>query len=78
MEIKQIIPNLNKPVYYNGTEYRLTGSTIRRDKQGQLYYQSELLDKNLSSVIIVSLDDVEGERKWQVLNLSQKEKKKRL
>lgn len=62
MEIKQIIPNLNKPVYYNGTEYRLTGSTIRRDKQGQLYYQAELLDKNQNSVIIVSLDDVKGEK----------------
>ena len=62
MEIKQIIPNLNKPVYYNGTEYKLTGSTIRRDKQGKLYYQAELLDKNQNSVIIVSLDDVKGEK----------------
>lgn len=59
MEIKQIIPNLNKPVYYNGTEYILTGSTIRRDSGGKLFYQAELLDKCGNSVIIAKLEEVQ-------------------
>ena len=58
MEIKQIIPNLNRPVYYNGTEYILTGSTVRKDKQGRLFYQAEILDKNQNTVVIVKLEDV--------------------
>ena len=59
MEVKEIIPNLNRPVYYNGTEYILTGSTIRRDKEGKLFYQAELLDKCGSSVIIAKLEEVQ-------------------
>ena len=59
MEVKEIIPNLNRPVYYNGTEYILTGSTIRRDKEGKLFYQAELLDKCGNSVIIAKLEEVQ-------------------
>jgi DNA-binding transcriptional regulator/RsmH inhibitor MraZ len=59
MEVKEIIPNLNKIVVYNGSEYTLTGSTIRKDKQGRVYYSAELLDKNKNSVCIVSLEGVE-------------------
>lgn len=59
MEVKEIIPNLNKPVYYNGTEYTLTGSTIRKDREGKTFYQAELLDKCGRSVIIARLADVQ-------------------
>lgn len=59
MEIKEIIPNLNKRVgYKDSTTYTLTGSTIRRNKQGRIYYTAELLDKNKNSVLIVGLEDV--------------------
>lgn len=58
MEVKQIIPNLNKPVYYNGTEYTLTGSTVKKDKQGKIFYQAEILDKCGHSVIIARLEEV--------------------
>ena len=58
MEVKEIVPNLNRPVIYNGAEYTLTGSTIRKNKHGQLYYTAELLDKNKNSVCIVKLEDV--------------------
>ena len=59
MEVKEIIPNLNNRVIYNGSEYTLTGATIRRDKRGQIYYSAELLDKNKNSICIVSLEAVE-------------------
>ena len=59
MEVKEIIPNLNNKVIYNGSEYTLTGANIRRDKRGQIYYSAELLDKNKNSICIVSLEAVE-------------------
>lgn len=59
MEVKEIVPNLNNKVKYNDSEYTLTGSTIRKDKQGKVFYQAELLDKNKNSVCIVNLEDVE-------------------
>jgi hypothetical protein len=60
MEVKEIIPNLHKRVKYKDyTSYTLNGSTIRKDKNGQLYYDAELLDKNKHSVLIVRLSDVE-------------------
>ena len=59
MEVKEIIPNLNKRVRYKDyTSYTLKGSTIRKDKNGKIYYTAELLDKNENSVLIVGLEDV--------------------
>ena len=58
MEIKEIIQNLNRPVIFNGSEYKLIGSTIRKNEQGKIFYQAELLDKNKNSVCIVKLEDV--------------------
>lgn len=59
MQVKEIIPNLNKKVgYKDSTSYTLTGSTIRKDKTGKIYYTAELLDKNKNSVLIVGLEDV--------------------
>jgi hypothetical protein len=61
MEIKEIIPNLNKKVKYKeSTSYTLNGSTIRKDKTGKIYYTAELLDKNKHSVLIVKLEDIES------------------
>ena len=59
MEIKEIIPNLNKPVTYNGSEYVFIGSTIRKNEQGITFYQAEILDKNKNSVCVVRLEDVQ-------------------
>lgn len=62
MEVKEIIPNLNKHVRYKDTtSYTLNGSTIRKDKTGKLYYDAELLDKNKHSVLIVRLEEIEVE-----------------
>ncbi len=58
MEVKEIIPNLNRAVIYNGSEYKLTGSIVRRNAQGKIFYQAELLDKNKNSICITKLEDV--------------------
>jgi hypothetical protein len=60
MEVKEIIPNLNKRVKYkDNTSYTLNGSTIKKDKYGRIYYNAELLDKNKHSVLIVRLEEIE-------------------
>lgn len=58
MEVKEIIPNLNRAVIYNGSEYQLISSTIRKNEKGKIFYQAELLDKNKNSICIVKLEDV--------------------
>lgn len=59
MEVKEIIPNLNKKVRYkDNTSYTLNGSTIKKDKTGKIYYLAELLDKNKNSVLIVGLEEI--------------------
>ena len=61
MEVKDIIPNLNKRVRYkDSVTYTLNGCTIRKDKTGKIYYDAELLDKNKNSVLIVGLEEVFG------------------
>ena len=59
MELKEIIPNLNKPVMYGGSKYILTGSVVRKTEKGVLYYQAELLDKCGRSVCYTRLEDIE-------------------
>ena len=59
MEVKEIIPTLNKRVRYkDSVSYTFVGSTIRKDKYGNIYYTAELLDKNKHSVCTVKLEDV--------------------
>ena len=60
MEVKEIIPHLNKRVRYKDSiTYILNGATIRRKENGKIYYDAELLDKNKHSVLIVKLEEVE-------------------
>lgn len=59
MELKEIIPNLNMPVLWEGCEYTLRSSRVMRDKRtGKLHYTAELLDKNQNSVVHVGLGEV--------------------
>lgn len=62
MELKDIIPNLNKPVRYSKSTYILRGSVVRKTEQGQLYYTAELLDKNKRSLVYADLSAVELEK----------------
>ena len=60
MEVKEIIPNLNKNVRYkDSTSYTLNGSTIKKDATGKIYYTADLLDKNKHSILTVRLEDIE-------------------
>ena len=65
MELKQVKAMLGKIVYtqlnMSGNsinEYVLTGCILRRKPNGQLYYQAELKELNLNSLVIVPLDKV--------------------
>lgn len=58
MEVKDIKANLNKPVMWDNSVYTLTGSTIRKNKDGEIYYTAEILDKNKNSVCQVKLRDI--------------------
>ena len=59
MELQEVKSNLNKPVSYKGTQYKLTACILRKGAEG-LYYSAELLDtKHGNSVLICKLNDVE-------------------
>ena len=60
MEVKEIIPNLNKRVRYKGsTSYTFTGGIVKKKENGEIYYLVALLDKNKNSLLIAGLEDVE-------------------
>lgn len=60
MEVKEIIPNLNKRVRYKDSiSYTFNGSTIKKRTNGEIYYLAELLDKNKNSILIVPLNEIE-------------------
>ena len=68
MELKQVKAMLGKIVYYDNqqlnmsgnsiNEYILTGCILRKKPNGQIYYQAELKELNLDSLIIVPLEKV--------------------
>lgn len=58
METKQIIPNLNKRVMWQGREYIFSGCTIRKSSEGEIFYQAELHEIKCNSIIIVRLGEV--------------------
>lgn len=68
MELKQVKAMLGKIVYYDNqqlnmsgnsiNEYILNGCILRKKPNGQLYYQAELKELNLNSLVIVQLDKV--------------------
>lgn len=67
MNEREIKRYLNRPVrftnpklYVEGAEYILTGATIRLGERGY-FYQAELTDRKCkNSVLICSLDKIEG------------------
>ena len=59
MELKDIVPNLNKPVTYKGVTYTLVASVVRKNEQGQLYYQAVIKDPKANSIYYVKLEDIE-------------------
>lgn len=68
MELKQVKAMIGKIVYYDNqqlnmrgdsiNEYILSGCILRKKTTGQLYYQAELKELNINSVIVVPLEKV--------------------
>lgn len=68
MELKDVKFFLNRKVIYTSRymqcEYILTGCTLRKNKEGNFYYQAELQDiKQNRSVLICGLEDVTAPEK---------------
>ena len=64
MKLEEVKRNLNKMVVLDGKKgiYRLTACVIRKDKNGEFYYQAELLDtKHGSSILFCGLEDIAEE-----------------
>ena len=59
MKPKDIIPNLNKPVTYKGVTHTLVASVVRKNEQGNLYYQAVIKDTKANSVSYVKLEGIE-------------------
>lgn len=63
MNISEVKASLNQRVLYNGTEYILTGCTIRRNEKTQeFFYQAEIADIKARSVLITKLTDIKAVR----------------
>jgi hypothetical protein len=58
MELKEIIPNLNREVEYNGKNYIMRESIVWKDQQGNVNYSAILLDPNGNSQYRVSIKEV--------------------
>lgn len=68
MELKQVKSMIGKIVYYDSrqlnmsgnsvNEYILSGCILRKKSNGKFYYQAELKDLNINSLIIVPLEKV--------------------
>lgn len=68
VELKQVKSMIGKIVYYDSrqlnmsgnsvNEYILSGCILRKKYNGKFYYQAELKDLNINSLIIVPLDKV--------------------
>ena len=58
MELKDIIPNLNKEVEYKGNTYIMRESIVWKDQRGIVNYSAILLDPNGNSQYRVSIKEV--------------------
>ena len=63
MELADVKRNMNKPVWYQGNRYLLTGCMLRRGGDG-FYYQAELYERQARAVLICKLEDVEHEHRY--------------
>lgn len=58
MELKEIIPNLNREVEYKGNTYTMRESIVWKDQRGNVNYSAILLDPNGNSQYRVSIKEV--------------------
>lgn len=58
MELRDIIPNLNKEVVYDGNLYIMRESIVWKDTMGNINYSAVLIDKNANSQYRVGIKDI--------------------
>lgn len=66
MNLNEVKRNLNKRVIYgckrlfldDSDGYILTGCILRLSRQGEYFYQAELIEEKSGCVVIASLEDV--------------------
>ena len=58
MEIRDIIPNLNREVEFDKSIYVMKKSTIWKDANGNLHYSGVLVDKNQNSLCEVDIKNI--------------------
>lgn len=65
MKTADVKKNIGNLVFFNGTEYKFDACTLRKNKDGKLFYQAELLHVPSHSVLVCALENVEikGESK---------------
>lgn len=59
MELKDIIPNLNREVEYKGKPYIMKESIVWKDQRGDVNYSAILLDPNGNSQYRVSIKEIQ-------------------
>jgi len=63
MELKDIIPNLNREVEYNGGTHTMSESIVWKDKRGNVKYSAILLDPNGRSQYRVNIENIKTKEK---------------
>ena len=58
MELREIIPSLNRDVIYNGKTYTMKESIVWKDAQGNINYSAILIDPNCNSQYRVGIKDI--------------------
>lgn len=59
MELRDIIPNLNREVLYDGKEYIMRESIVWKDTRGNINYSAILIDPNGNSQYRVGIKDIQ-------------------
>ena len=58
MELREVIPSLNREVEYNGKSYIMRESIVWKDSQGNINYSAILIDPNANSQYRVGIKDI--------------------
>ena len=58
MELRDIIPNLNKEVEYDGKNYIMRESIVWKDTSGNINYSAILIDEIANSQYRVGIKDI--------------------
>ena len=58
MELREVIPSLNREVEYDGKIYIMRESIVWKDARGNINYSAVLIDKNANSQYRVGIKNI--------------------